>query len=470
MPLFDYNLNCKNIIFLNTTKFLHNFFLKRALVKLLIFAEVFHLYIVMMRKWVYFTFFTLFAVLFVDAQQFDIQLDNKIYADGIASVKLLSSNDQLSDPVAPLGDVFHLSFDDLSLEARHLKYTFIHCTHDWKQSDLNPIEYIEGFMEEDITTYDHSFNTIEPYIHYQASFPNENISFTKSGNYILYVYDDTPDNPILTRRFMVVEPVPAKIVCDVHSAIDINTRYTHQEVDFVLFAGGYRIRNPQQTVRATIQQNGRWDNAKIGLVYRSGNSAELQFNYIDGTNSFPGNAEFHTFDISTLRSNADHVVGISYLNHHTHVYVLQDEARPYSAYESRGNINGRCYYRNRDLRNENSEDYVFTHFTLKSSFPFSDGDVYVFGELTDWELQDDAKLRYNKEFDFWETELLLKQGVYNYQYVYVPRGSNVIDATYIEGSHYETSNIYNIYVYFQEEGTTYDRLIGFQPCSIVDQK
>ena len=140
------------------------------------------------------------------------------------------------------------------------------------------------------------------------------------------------------------------------------------------------------------------------------------------------------------------------------------------AYESRGHIHGRCYYRTRDLRNENSEDYVFTHFTLKSTFPFSDGDVYVFGELTDWQLQDEAKLHYNKEFDFWETDLLLKQGVYNYQYVYVPRGTNnLIDATYIEGSHYQTNKIYYIFVYYQEEGTSYDRLIGYQPCSIVDK-
>ena len=407
---------------------------------------------------------------FGQSEQLEIQLDNKIYAKGIGSVQLTVGPDQLSKPVGTLGvDEFHISFDDLELETRHLKYTFIHCTHDWKWSQLNPIEYIEGFMEEDITTYDHSFNTIEPYIHYQASFPNENISFTKSGNYILFVYDDTPENPILTHRFMVLEPVPAKIACDVHYAIDVNKMYTHQDVDFFVYPGAYRIRNPQRMIHATIQQNDRWDNAKVGLTYNSGNADELRFDFTDGRNTFPGGAEFHTFDITTLRSNADHIVGISFVNRHTHAYILQDEARPYAAYESRGNMNGRCYYYNRDLKNEYSEDYVFTHFTLKSSFPFTDGDVYVFGELTDGQLQDDAKLRYNKEFDFWETELFLKQGAYNYQYVYVPHGSDIIDATYIEGSHYQTNNIYNIYLYFQEEGTFYDRLIGFESCSIADK-
>ena len=410
------------------------------------------------------------SLTFAQIEQYDIQLDNKVYADGINSVQLYVGYDQLAGAVGTLGvDTFLVSFDDLEQEVRHPKFTFIHCTHDWKWSQLNPIEYINGFMEDDITEYDPSFNTIEPYIHYQATFPNEDISFTKSGNYILYVYDDTPDNPILTRRFMVLEPITARIACDVHYAIDVNKRYSHQDVDFFVFPGEYRVRNPQRTIHATIQQNDRWDNAKLGLTYFSGDVTELHFDYTDGRNTFPGGSEFHTFDITTLRSNADHIVGISFLNRHTHAYILQDEARPYAAYESRGNINGRCYYYNRDLRNDFSEDYVFTHFTLKSSFPFTDGDVYVFGELTDWQLQDDAKLHYNKEFDFWETELFLKQGAYNYQYVYVPHGSEVIDATYIEGSHYQTNNIYYIYIYFEEEGTFYDRLIGYQKCSISDR-
>ena len=427
-----------------------------------------HSVVFMKRNCLFFLLMLCSTLAFGQVEQYDIQLDNKIYADGISSVHLYAGMEPLANPVGILGsDAFHLSFDDLELESRHLKYTFIHCTHDWQWSQLNPIEYIEGFLEDDITTYDHSFNTIEPYIHYQVSFPNENISFTKSGNYILYVYDDTPDNPILTRRFMVVESVPAKIACNVHPAVDVNNRFTHQDVDFTILTGAYRIRNPQQTVHATIQQNNRWDNAIIGLTYNFGDVAELHFDFLDGRNSFPGSAEFRTFDLTTLRSNSDRIVGISYVNHHTHAYVLQDDARPYSAYESRGTMNGRCYYYNRDMKNDFSEDYVITHFTLKSDFPISGGDVYVFGELTDWQLQKDAKLRFNKEFGFWETELLLKQGAYNYQYVYVPYGGGIIDATYIEGSHYETNNIYNIFVYFQEEGTSYDRLIGSQSCSIA---
>ena len=79
---------------------------------------------------------------------------------------------------------------------------------------------------------------------------------------------------------------------------------------------------------------------------------------------------------------------------------------------------------------------------------------------------EEAKLHFNREQNYWETCFYIKQGRYNYQYVYVPYGSKEIDATYIEGSHYETHNQYTIFVYFREEGTSYDKLIAVEHCSV----
>lgn len=410
-----------------------------------------------------FTAILTFTVLFLAAQPDDrgISPEDRIYADGIRSVTCQATGLLLSEPIMSLGDgSITLTFDDLAEESRYMKYTILHCTHDWKPSDLNPIEYIDGFLEDNIETYNYSFNTMVHYMQYSLTFPTENMRPTRSGNYILFVYDDTPENPILTRRFMVVEDEPVGIHSSVHASSVIADRFTHQEVDFLVTTGPYLIRNPILSVHATIRQNDRWDNAIYGLTYRSGKPGELNFDFDDGRNTFPGGAEFRTFDISTLKSNADRIVGIGYEQHRNQAYVLQDDARPFGAYESRNTFNGACIYRNIDMRNEYSEDYVNTHFTLKSDFPFTDGDVYVFGQLTDWRIQKEAKLHYNTQYDFWETDFFIKQGIYSYQYVYVPRGSTTIDASYIEGNHYETQNNYTILLYFREEGGTYDRLIG----------
>lgn len=392
----------------------------------------------------------------------NIQLDNRTYVPDIESVTLLPTGQIMGAPVIKLGtdNSLTLTFDDLKEVSRYYKYTFIHCTNDWKLSDLNPIEYIDGFMEDEIATYHYSFNTTVHYVQYSVTFPNENIKPYISGNYILLVYDDTPDRPILTRRFMVLESEDVPVSGHVHTPSDVSERFDRQEIDFKILSGGYVIRNPAVTLRATILQNGRWDNAIYGLTYRNAYGSEISFDYDDGRNVMDGGAEFRTFDISTLHSNADHVIGINFDHHINQAYLLQDEAMPYGAYESRSTINGACYYFNRDFDHDYSEDYVNTHFTLHSTFPFSGGDVYVFGQLTDWQIREAAKLTYNVEYDYWEAALFLKQGKYNYQYVYVPHDRSRVDSGFIEGNHYQTGNQYTVLVYYREESGTYDRLIG----------
>lgn len=422
-----------------------------------------------MKRFLLLSVFSLFLLVSANAQwDTDFYTDNRVYQSGIRSVDLHPSDTRLGEPVALLGEYNQLvlEFDDVETDDHYLKYTFIHCTHDWQISDMNQMEYISGFNEDMIEQYDYSFNTIVHYTHYQFSFPNENMTFTKSGNYILLVYDDTPDHPVLTRRFMVLENSPAKVNAVVHYATDVNQRFTHQEVDFEVLPASFAVRNPAMTLHATIKQNGRWDNAKYGLTYHSFSNNTFSFDYDDGRNVFPGGAEFRTFDISTLRSNGDRIVSIDFEHRRNQAYVLMDEARPYSAYETRSTMNGACVYYNRDLPNPYSEDYVNTYFTLKSQYPFTDGDVYVFGELTDWRIMEDAKLHYVREQNYWEASFYIKQGRYNYQYVYVPHGSKEIDATYVEGSHYETQNQYTILVYFREEGTSYDKLIAVEHCSV----
>ena len=410
-----------------------------------------------------FAFVSLFCL---QAQNYDnIAFDNRTYVPGLTSIKLTPATAPLGYPVIDLGsgEQLCLSFDDLEgNDNRYLKYTVIHCTHDWKPSDLNPFDYIDGYLEDEFTDHSYSFNTVQSYVHFTLRFPNNMLNITKSGNYLLFVYDDTPDNPILTRRFMVKENAEAVISGNVHAASDVRYRYTGQEVDFTVNTGRNIIRDPARNLRATIMQNGRWDNAIIGLRYRYGKPGEYSFDYDENENSFYGSSEFRTFSIKSLRYNGDRIAAIRYDGKAYLAVVLEDIARPYGAYQGTTTLKGKCYWENGDYTGENREDYVLTRFSLKCDFPVTDGSIYVFGELTDWQIQEDAKLEYNPQHNYWEAELYLKQGYYKYQYVFVHNGSTEIDATYIEGSHWETSNDYGVFVYLNDETSLYDRLIGVE--------
>lgn len=391
-----------------------------------------------------------------------ISTHNRTYVDDIKTIELYLDEFPYSQPIITLGsdEKLTLSFDDLSGESRYLKYTYIHCSHDWKIDGLSQLEYIAGFLEDEFNDYSYSFNTIVGYTKYQLNFPNDFMSITKSGNYVLFVYDDDPSEPILTRRFMVREPIGAMINGQVRQASDVAQMHTKQEVDFIVYTGSYNVRNPARYLRANIVQNGRWDNAIIGLPYRSGKPGEYSFDYDLNENIFNGGDDFRVFDTKSLRYNGTRIVSVGYRQRENFAYVVEDYARPYGAYQTNHTLNGYYHIKNEDFQGENTEDYVRTFFTLKADFKIEGGDLYIFGGLTDWKIIEEAKLKQNTKTALWETSLMLKQGFYNYQYVLYNPLNNTIDETYIEGSHWEARNKYTIFVYLQEEGTIYDKLIG----------
>ena len=107
----------------------------------------------------------------------------------------------------------------------------------------------------------------------------------------------------------------------------------------------------------------------------------------------------------------------------------------------------------------NSEDYAWVNFALTNDIQWQNGDVYVMGELTDWRYIPEAKLVYNPKSNLWEAALLLKQGFYNYQYLFLPNGGSTGVESVIEGNHWEAGNEYGIITYLREEGTIYDKII-----------
>ena len=78
-------------------------------------------------------------------------------------------------------------------------------------------------------------------------------------------------------------------------------------------------------------------------------------------------------------------------------------------------------------------------------------------------------MKYNDKAKQFEGSLYVKQGYYNYEYVFLKNNAFVGDETFIEGSHYETENDYSIYVYHKEQGTFYDKLIAVKRLNSVRQ-
>ena len=67
---------------------------------------------------------------------------------------------------------------------------------------------------------------------------------------------------------------------------------------------------------------------------------------------------------------------------------------------------------------------------------------------------------YREDFGGYVGELYLKQGFYNYEYIFVDDKKEIIDHSMTVGNYYNTENDYTILVYYRPFTERYDRLIG----------
>ena len=86
--------------------------------------------------------------------------------------------------------------------------------------------------------------------------------------------------------------------------------------------------------------------------------------------------------------------------------------------------------------------------------------MYISGSLNNWAFDKNNLMTYNPVKKEYECMMLLKQGWYNYEYVFLKDGETNGTATLFEGSHYETENDYIVLIYYRNPRDRYDRVIG----------
>lgn len=392
-----------------------------------------------------------------------LRFENYIYKSNIRSVTLEQETMRLSDPILDLtrDDRLLLTFDDLDGDYKNYNYTLIHCNSDWTPSNIFPNEYLRGFEEDRISDYRLSFNTIQRYTHYRLLIPGPEVRPILPGNYLLKVYPEGyPDSVIITRRMLAVQN---RVVIEgtVHQATIVQNRDSKQEIDFGIGYRGLQVSNPFDEIKVVVQQNGRWDNAIYGLKPLFLKDQVLEYHY-DDENTFNGGNEYRNFDIRTLRIYTQFIEKISRDEMGYTVHLMTDHSRSFQRYSIENDINGKFLIRNQDGRDDHLEgEYVKVRFRLKHDL-LTMGNFYVYGALTDWRLGSYNKMEYDYDGGYYQTSLFLKQGYYDYQYMFLQDGSTIGDETVIEGNHQETRNEYTVLVYHRPAGSRFEQLVGFQ--------
>jgi hypothetical protein len=388
---------------------------------------------------------------------------NEVFTPNIQSLQVKVNNNWLAPPIINLNsdDILEVSFDELSHEYHRFQYVISHCNADWTPSGLNEIDYLEGFNNSPIEDYQNSVNTTMLYTHYRISFPNEQVKFKVSGNYIVSIYnDDDNSKPVCKACFSILEK-KVSVSASVSSNTDIDNNKSHQQVSFNVNYAGYNIRIPQSELKIKVMQNLREDNCATNILPSYASLNELKYEYNRDLIFDAGN-EYRRFEMVSVKYAAQGVQSIRFFDPYYHVTLFPDEPR-IKNYSFDNDQNGRYLVRYDWATNNDTEaDYMLVHFSLPWKDVLPNGDFYLQGSFTNDNFTENYRLKYNPATKAFETIQLLKQGAYNYQYLFLPTGSNKTTEALTEGNYYETENEYLILVYHRPFGERYDRLIGMQ--------
>lgn len=394
-----------------------------------------------------------------------LRFENITYKENIKTVQLAPQGAELAFPIIELNgeDKLQLSFDDLDADRKTYNYTLIHCDASWNPTNMVHSDYLLGFHDELITDYKFSFNSIQRYTHFNLVFPTEGIKITKSGNYIIKVFQDYDDqNVVLTRRFLVYDK-KVDVVGTAKVATIINDRYTKQEVDFNINNPDFEINDPFENLKVTLLQNQRFDNAITSLKPTFTKPGQLVYDYDEG-NVFNGGNEFRYFEDKVFNAPNERISRFVFdEKKQNNVYLLPEEKRAFKRYSSMRDINGSYVIRTlAGYDGATDADYAYVHFSLPCEAPIENANVYVFGALSNWNYLPEFKMNYDTSFSAYVASPYLKQGYYNYSYVVLKNGETIADESTFEANHYETENDYYILVYYKTFGTYYDQLIGYK--------
>lgn len=410
------------------------------------------------------SFFALISGFFLCIGTCSGQVPDKIYKNFIATPQLYQYGNQTLLPVFTLnsGDRFQLSFDDLDANFKSYYYTYQLCDYNWQPVNLSPFDYIKGFTQNRLTTYRYSSIALTRYTHYQAILPERNAVPSRSGNYLVKVFiDGDTANIAFTRRLLVVDN-KATVNASITQLLGAQNFTTYQKVRFTVTTNDINAFNAAQQVKVVILQNNRWDNAQKDIA-----PTFIRGNVLDYTNDniaqFAAGKEWRWLDLRSLRLQSDRIAKADYGKTYTNMYVRPDVDKSSQRYLFYPDFDGAFNVMTYESINPFWQgDYakVFFYFAPPNGIPFTNKQLYLSGQFTNYQYTPAYKMIYNDSTGLYEGNVFMKQGYYNYTYTLVNDNGEPDFTNPLEGNYWETQNNYTILVYYKSFTDRNDQLIG----------
>lgn len=378
-------------------------------------------------------------------------------ADNVGLVQLYPTGNEDTLPFVSMGSgqTLTLSFDVFEEgSGQPLSVYFYHADREWNR-DLLPAEFMTSFLSDDIRNYQISTATEVPYVHYNYVFPNANIDFRVSGNYVIRVArQGYEDEPLFERAFFVSEDV-AEIEFDFRSGLSPNGSLLQP---IARVSKGPELADAQGfDFSACFARNGRFEQANCTQDPSLLDLLFLQFE-LPRTSSFPPSEPLYEMNMGLLQTNSQIVnVDLSASPHQADLDL--DYARFGSEYD-RGAISGQPVVSEVYLDGGNPDtqaEYVDVLFRFVSEGEHTlAGGVTLSGSFNNWQIDPAFSLDWNADEGYYVGNFLLKQGMYLYRYY-----TEDVDARYARSSINQPS-LFTALVYLFEPRLNTERLVAFR--------
>ena len=377
--------------------------------------------------------------------------------ENIFSVKIKGSNQDY--PVFNLSDKIFFSFDDLNTKKSSFYYKINHYDFEWKPSKILKSEYIDGYDDNLIESFDNSYNTLIDYTNYQISIPNKDLKLKISGNYSISIHSDNGDF-LFEKKFSVLNKMISTNI-KIKKSSDLEKIDSHQNIDISVRCDNCNKFNGNSSdLKLVVIKNNNLNNFRViekpdyflnnTLIYRD--------------ISFKGGNEFLNFDSSKINSTNVKVYKTE-LNDFYEIYLRTDIDRTDSFYQYNPDVNG-SFVINKNFNNPEIEnDYSLVKFSFKPDRIDKKNRVFIIGEFNDYKITNKYELKLNN--NIYKGEFKFKQGFYNYKYLSLETDGRIKKYS---GNFWETQNIYIALLYHKKLTEKYYKLISISETSSVNIK
>ena len=369
----------------------------------------------------------------------------------IYSVELFPDDQPNSAPFLELNsnDQLTLRFESLGFDSHSYEISFTHHNPDWSDSGLSPDQYFTGFGRHDIPGGIVSRATQPYYRSYPYHFPNQNVGFRVSGNYLLHVHNRDTGDLEFSLPFFVFENegTVASKVESLRSA-RYSLRVMHRPVSRYLLPDW--LDQPQFDLSFYYTQNQFWGKTAEAQELDFSDPNEVQFE-LSQDRPFVGDYEFRVLNLNNVDQLSQTVLDIDKSSEPWKV-ILRDDAEGFNRPVSVGAP--QQFGPNHSM----NSNYLDVEFRLDNEGELNNGkEIYLVGDFNSWKLSQEYRMSYDEQLGRWFQSVTMKEGTYRYKYVLVE--NNRVDDLAFDTLFPDMRQQYHAFVYFRDFNQFYHRLL-----------